>query len=204
MLQTAPPHLPHVSPAGSGELAAAPHAQAGGRGVRATPPKSSQGSQGRPKILLQFPVLPSLQVAPKGFIWSNLCRSFATDGSGTDRRCNPRWDELSDTQSSLRQPAVITGSRRFFHFSPTTPFLMLASECPQTHTPCSTSFHYEKKKIPTPSMNHHDTGGNHRCECCPHHREKPQEQAVFILVSTTCNYRTAGQWGLFRQRTSAS
>lgn len=146
------PTCPTSSPAGSRELAAAPHAEAGCRGVHATPPKSSQGSQGLPKILLQFPVLPSLQVAPKGFIWSNLCCSFATDGSGTDWRCNPRWDELSDTQSSLRQPAVIIGSRCFFHFSLITSFLMLASECPQTHAPCSTSFHYGKKKKSQPPL----------------------------------------------------
>ena len=71
---------PTSSPARNGELAVVPHAEAGGRGVHATPPQSLQGSQSLPKILPQFPVLPSLQVAPRGFIWSNLCWSFAADG----------------------------------------------------------------------------------------------------------------------------
>lgn len=67
-----------------------------------------------------------------------------------------------DTQSSLRQPVATTGTTCFFHYSLTL-FLMLASDCPRTSVPCSTSSRYEKK-IPTPSMNHHDAARNQRYE----------------------------------------
>lgn len=87
-----------------------------------------------------------LQVAPIGFIWSNPYCSFNTDGWGTDWRCNPRWGRLSDTQSSLRQPAVRMSTTCFFHFSLITSFLVLAPDCSQTSVP---SFRYEKNSQPS-------------------------------------------------------
>lgn len=107
-------------------------AQAGGTLV-------STGRQFLPKILPQLPTLCSPHC-------SNLCCSFAADRRETDCRCNPRWGELLDTQSSLKQPVVVRGTTCFFHFSLLTSFLILASNCPLLLV----AHALVMKKIPTP------------------------------------------------------
>lgn len=109
----------------------------------------STGRQCLPKILPQFPMLRSPQKAPRGFICSNLCCSFATDRRGIDYRCNPKWGELLGHPV---QPRATSCNDRHHMLLPFLSPNIISDTCFKLPTaPCSTSFGYEK--IPTPLWN---------------------------------------------------